>query len=117
MTKATIYHNNRCSKSRATLQILNDNNIDVQEIYYLETPPTEEELDKIVTMLNIEPIDLIRTGEKTFKELDLKKTDIKTKSEWLKIMTSNPILIERPIVIINGKAVIGRPAEKVLTIV
>ncbi len=112
MTKATIYHNSRCSKSRATLQILNDNNIDVQEIYYLETPPTEEELDKIVTMLNIEAISLIRTGEKTFKELGLKKTDKKTKKEWLRIMTVNPILIERPIVIINGKAVIGRPPEK-----
>ena len=117
MTKATIYHNSQCSKSRATLQILKDHNIDVQEIYYLKTPPTEKELNKIVTMLNIEPIHLIRTGENIFKELGLKNTDQKTKAEWLKIMTTNPILIERPIVTINGKAVIGRPPEKVLEII
>ncbi len=117
MTKATIYHNSRCSKSRATLQILNDNNIDVQEIYYLETPPTEEELDKIVTMLNIEAISLIRTGEKTFKELGLSKKDNKTNQKWITIMVNNPILIERPIVIANNKAVIGRPPEKVLEII
>lgn len=106
-----IYHNNRCSKSRSTLQIIEDKGIDVEIIQYLKTPPTKEELTNILKMLDIPAEKLIRKGEAIFKE------NFKGKSfsndEWIDIMIENPKLIERPIVVHNGKAVIGRPPENV----
>lgn len=106
-----IYHNNRCSKSRSTLQIIEDKGIDVEIIQYLKTPPTKEELTNILNMLDIPAEKLIRKGEAIFKE------NFKGKSfsndEWIDIMIENPKLIERPIVVHNGKAVIGRPPENV----
>lgn len=106
-----IYHNNRCSKSRSTLQIIEDKGIDVEIIQYLKTPPTKEELTHILNMLDIPAEKLIRKGEAIFKE------NFKGKSfsndEWIDIMIENPKLIERPIVVHNGKAVIGRPPENV----
>jgi arsenate reductase len=101
-----IYHNNRCGKSRETLKLVQENAEDVQIIEYLKTPPTEEE------KLTIKPEQLLRKGEAIFKE----KFEGKSLSdeEWIRIMVENPILIERPIVIKDGKAVLGRPPENVL---
>lgn len=113
MQKATIYHNPRCSKSRQSLSFLTDANLEINEIRYLQSPPTLSELDDICLKLGIEPIELIRHGEKRFKELGLQKTDHKERTEWLNIMVENPILIERPIIIMGNKAVIGRPPESV----
>lgn len=114
--KVTIYHNSRCSKSRATFAILQDLQVNIEEIVYLETPPTADELTNILKMLDKNAIEIIRTGEKRFKELGLNKSDNKSNQQWIDIMVNNPILIERPIVVAKGKAVIGRPPENVLTI-
>ncbi|GAA4277351.1 arsenate reductase (glutaredoxin) [Aquimarina mytili] len=105
----TIYHNPRCRKSRETLAILEEQKEEFNIIKYLETPPSEKELTEIVTLLDISPIALIRKNEAVWKE-NFKGKDIDD-NELIKIMVENPILIERPIVIKNNKAVIGRPPE------
>ncbi len=110
----TIYHNNRCGKSRDALAILNEKNIDIKVVDYLKNPPTTKELESILRKLNMAPIDLIRKGEAIYKENYKDKTF--TNAEWIQIIVNNPILIERPIIINSDKAVIGRPPEKVLEI-
>jgi len=117
MTKATIYHNPRCSKSRSTLAILNENDIQVSEVRYLETPPSKEELSELCVLMSLKPFDIIRTGEAEFKTLGLTKADNRTDGEWLDILVQTPKLIERPIVKIGNKAIIGRPPENVLSII
>lgn len=111
----TLYHNNRCSKSRQVLQLLQDRNLKLTEIYYLETPPDFETLKKLLTMLNITPRELMRQHESIYKELKLDNPELDEKS-LITAMIENPILIERPIVVFNGKARIGRPPEKILEI-
>jgi len=109
-----IYHNNRCGKSRAGLKLLEDSGKEYQVINYLETVPTFEELKKIIDMLGIRPIELVRKNETIWKE-KFKNKDFSDK-ELINIMIENPKLIERPIVVKNEKAVIGRPTEKILEI-
>ncbi|BBN59623.1 arsenate reductase (glutaredoxin) [Hydrogenovibrio marinus] len=113
--KAIIYHNPRCSKSRQTLQLLEDSSVtsDVEVIDYQKTPLDVATLDEICTGLGIEPQQLIRTKEELFKELGLSINDNKTREEWLAILEQTPKLIERPIVKINGRYAIGRPPENV----
>ncbi|OUR64229.1 arsenate reductase (glutaredoxin) [Methylophaga sp. 42_25_T18] len=115
MSEISIFHNPRCSKSRQTLALLEQQNIQPEIIEYLKIPPTVPQLNDIITMLNIEPRALLRKGEALYKELDL--ADLSLSNEQLiDIMCRNPKLIERPIVISNGKAKIGRPPESVLDI-
>ncbi|MGB0868237.1 MAG: arsenate reductase (glutaredoxin) [Flavobacteriales bacterium] len=106
-----IYHNNRCSKSRNTLKLIEESNQDFEVINYLDNPPTKEELTKILHMLNIPAEKLVRKGEAIFKEHFKGKTF--SEQEWIDNMIEYPKLIERPIVVHNGKAVIGRPPENV----
>ncbi len=106
------YHNPRCRKSRETLEFLKEKGIEPELFFYLKTPPTFEELKEVVRKLGIKPYDLIRKNEKIFKE-NFKGKEF-SDDEWIKIMTENPKLIERPIIIKEDKAVIGRPKEKVL---
>ena len=113
--KATIYHNPRCSKSRQTLALLEEKGVDVEIIEYLKTPPSQKTLQDILTKLSIEPLDLMRKKESVFSELKLKDKAEDT-AALLDAMVENPILIERPIVVTNDKAAIGRPPESVLTI-
>ncbi|NIP39261.1 MAG: arsenate reductase (glutaredoxin) [Candidatus Dadabacteria bacterium] len=112
-----ILYNPRCTKSRQTLKLTEDNNLALEVIEYLKTPPTVEQLDDICNKLGVEPTEIIRTKEKLFTELRLSLSDKKSRIEWLKILSEKPKLIERPIVIYKGKAVIGRPPEKVLEII
>ncbi len=112
-----IYHNPRCSKSRATLEALKEKGIAPEIIEYLDKPPTIEELDQICKLLDIEPLELIRTKENRFKELGLTTSDDRPRKEWLEIMIKAPILIERPIVVTETQAAIGRPLENVLAII
>lgn len=114
--KNSIYHNPRCSKSRQTMALLEEKGQQLEVVEYLKAPPTKEELDWICTALNIEPLQLMRTKEATFKELGLNKKDQRPREEWLTFMSQHPILIERPIVIYNEKAALGRPPENILTI-
>jgi len=112
-----LYHNPRCSKSRETLKLLENNKIIPTIINYLETPPDEDTLNRIIEMLSIEePRDLMRQHETAYKENNLDNPAL-SKTQLIQAMVTFPCLIERPIVIANGKAVIGRPPKKVLDIV
>ena len=113
--KVQILHNPRCSKSRSTLQILEDNGFEPEVILYQETPPDSEQLKSILKMLNMRPRDLIRKGQSEYKELGLNNEQL-SDEELIAAMIKTPILIERPIVLANGKAKIGRPPESVLEI-
>ncbi len=109
-----IYHNPRCSKSRQGLAILEDSKLHFETIKYLDTPLTADELTEIVGLLDISPIELVRKNEAIWKE-NYKGKNL-SDSEIILAMANNPKLIERPIVINNGKAVIGRPPEIIKTI-
>lgn len=106
-----IYHNPRCSKSRQTLQLIQEKNTEVEIIEYLKTPPTEKELEELLKKLNIDAEALLRKSEAVFKEKYKGKK--LTNKEWIKAMVQHPTLIERPIVVKGNKAVIGRPPENV----
>ena len=107
-----IYHNPRCSKSRQTLQLIHDSGKKIEIIEYLNEPPTVEELKSIIKLLGITPEQLLRKNESIFKEQF--KGKIYSDNEWIQIMIEHPKLIERPIVIVGKKAVLGRPPENVL---
>lgn len=111
----TIYHNPRCSKSRATLELLKSKGIEPTIIEYLKTPPSASELETILAKLGMEPRDLMRKGEAAYKDAGLDNPDLDRK-ELIGAMVENPILIERPIVLANEKAAVGRPPENVLKI-
>lgn len=111
----TIYHNPRCSKSRATLALLEEKGVTPDVVLYLETPPSAEELDKILKALGKEPREVMRTKEEPYKALSL-ADDSLSREALIKAMVDNPILIERPIVVKGSKAAIGRPPESVLEI-
>lgn len=116
MTSISIYHNPRCSKSRATLALIEDKTDNLNIIDYLKTPPTLVELKNIMLLLGFTSArQLMRTGEAVYKELQLKEE--KDENVLLQAMHNHPKLIERPIVMANGKAKIGRPPESVLTII
>jgi len=109
-----IYHNPRCSKSRITLGLLEEKGVEVEVIDYLKNEPDAATLSNILDLLGMEPQDLMRKGEAIYKELGLK--NVSARDQLIKAMVDNPILIERPIVVANGKAKIGRPPESVLDI-
>ena len=115
MSEIVIYHNPRCSKSRQTLAVLQQQGIEPQIVEYLITPTSTETLTGILAMLKMEPQQLMRKGESIYKELKLKDATY-NREQLIQIMCDNPKLIERPIVITNGKAKIGRPPESVLEI-
>ncbi|MCB5161427.1 arsenate reductase (glutaredoxin) [Marinomonas algarum] len=110
----TIYHNPRCSKSRQTLQLLLDNQIKPNIRLYLKDAPSTAELNTLVQQLNIKPQQLMRTKDALYKELALSET--MSDDACIEVMHSHPALIERPIVIHNEQAKIGRPPENVLTL-
>lgn len=111
----TIYHNPRCSKSRQALAILQEKNIEIEIIEYLKTPPNQATLKKLLSRLGIPARRLLRKGEPIYKESMLDNTEL-PETDIIKAMVKHPILIERPIVISNDKAVIGRPPENVLRV-
>ena len=113
--KVQILHNPRCSKSRQTREILDNQGVDTAIVEYLKTPPTTEQLSEILDMLGLEPRELMRKQEKPYKENNL-DDDSLTREQLIQAMVDNPILIERPIVISGNKAAIGRPPESVLEI-
>jgi arsenate reductase len=111
----TIYHNPRCSKSRQTLQLLQDKGIEPEIVEYLKTPPSVGELKEILNLLDLAPRELMRRGEDAYKENGLNDNAL-DEDHLVGAMVENPILIERPIVLANGKAALGRPPEDVLKI-
>ena len=117
MTDAVkIYHNPRCSKSRDTLSLLKSNGIEPEVVLYLETPPDAQTIRQLLKMLNMGSArDLMRQKEDLYKSLNLDDSRL-TEAELIQAMVENPKLIERPIVVANGQARIGRPPEDVLEI-
>lgn len=109
-----IYHNPRCRKSRETLQIIQDAGVEPEVVEYLKDVPSESELKELVEMLGIKPYDLLRRGEVDFKE-NFKGKEL-SDDEWIAAMVKYPKLIERPIVVKQKKAVLGRPPENVKTL-
>lgn len=110
-----ILHNPRCSKSRATLQLLRENGVEPEIILYQETPPDADLLTSILTKLNMKPRELMRKSQKEYLEMGLDNLQL-SDEQLIAAMLKAPILIERPIVLANGKACIGRPPESVLKI-
>jgi arsenate reductase len=115
MTAIQILHNPRCSKSRQTLALLEEKGVEADVIKYLDTPPTAAELKAILEKLGISARELLRKGEDDYKTLNLKNPDL-SEEQLIEAMVSHPKLIERPIVIKDNKARIGRPPESVLDI-
>ncbi len=115
MTDVVIYHNPRCSKSRATLALLEEQGVQPQVVHYLEQTPSERELKSILARLGLGPRDLLRRGEQDYKDLGLADTAIGD-AALIKTMCEHPKLIERPIVVVGDRAAIGRPPENVLAL-
>jgi arsenate reductase len=112
-TKATIWHNPRCSKSRQTLALLEERGVEIEIRLYLEDPPTAAELESALAALGMEPRDLMRKKEAVYTQQKL-DDESNSRQALLAAMITHPILIERPIVFCDGKARIGRPPESVL---
>ncbi|MGB5488931.1 MAG: arsenate reductase (glutaredoxin) [Lysobacterales bacterium] len=113
--KVQILHNPRCSKSRTTLQLLRENGIEPEVILYLETPPDADQLTSILGQLGMQPRELMRKGQSEYKAMGLDNEQL-SDEQLVAAMIEAPILIERPVVLANGKARIGRPPESVLKI-
>jgi len=110
-----IYHNPRCSKSRQTLQLLEEQSVTPEVVEYLKTPPDTKALAELLDLLGMEPRELMRRKEKEYKESGADNPEL-SRDELIELMVRHPKLIERPIVVSNGKAAIGRPPEQVLEI-
>ena len=113
--KVTLYHNPRCSKSRAALALLEKANVEFEIVEYLKQPPSAEKLDRILTLLNMAPRDLMRRNEAPYRELDLEDETL-SRDALIAAIAAHPILMQRPVVLANGKATIGRPPERVVEI-
>ncbi len=115
MAEVTIYHNPRCSKSRQTLALLEENKIDVRIVNYLEAPPTADELKEIISLLSVSAFDIVRTGEAEYKEagIDASSSD----ESVINAIVNAPKLMQRPIVVGNQEAIIGRPPENVMRLI
>jgi arsenate reductase len=108
-----LYHNPSCSKSRATLALVRERGLEPLIVDYLENPPSQETLKELQTLLGCSVMDMIRPGEAPYREMNLAQAD---DAQLLQAMVDHPILLQRPIVVNNGQAAIGRPPEQVLEI-
>ena len=115
MEDSRLYHNPRCSKSRGALELLNERGIQPRVIAYLDTPPSVDELRNLLRMLALPARALLRTGEEEYTALGLTDASL-SEDALIAAMAAHPRLIERPVFVHNGRAVIGRPPEQVLTL-
>lgn len=115
MKSPKIYHNPRCSKSRQTLELIQKQGHKPEIIKYLETPPTVEELTEILSLLNLQPRELMRKGETEYKDNTMNNPSLSS-VQLIELMQKHPKVIERPIVVFNNNAIIGRPPENVLAL-
>lgn len=113
MSDITLYHNPRCSKSRETLKLLQEKNVEPNIRLYLEDAPSGEEIQTLIKQLGIKARDLLRTGEAPYKENNLKDSNL-SEQQLIEAMVKFPKLIQRPIAIRDDRAIIGRPPEAVL---
>ena len=112
MANVTIWHNPRCSKSRNAVALLEEQGIEAEVVKYLDTPPSKDEIKAVLKMLGMSARELMRTKETLYKELGLK--DVTDEEELIDAMVQNPKLIERPVVIKEGRATVGRPIENIM---
>jgi arsenate reductase len=115
MKPPKIYHNPRCSKSRQTLELIQKQGYEPDIIKYLETPPAVKELEEILSLLNLQPRDMMRKGESEYKDKAMNNPSLSS-VQLIELMHKHPKIIERPIVVFNEKAIIGRPPENVLAL-
>ena len=115
MSKPTMYHNPRCSKSRQTLELLRARGIEPEIVAYLQSPPDARQLEQILDMLGLQPRQLMRPGETEYKQNNLADTSL-SRGELIQDMVDHPKLIQLPLVLNDGKAALGRPPEDVLEI-
>lgn len=115
MTRATIWHNPRCSKSRETKKLLEDKGVELDVRLYLEDPPSKALLKKTLKQLGMKPRDLLRKKEEAYAEAGL-DDEKRSDDQVLEAMIEHPILIERPVVVVGDEAVLGRPPENVLAL-
>lgn len=116
MTEITLYHNPRCSKSRAALELLRERGAEVRLVEYLKTPPDETELERLAAQLDLPVRKMMRSNEKIYRELDL-DNPVHGDDDLLRAVAEHPILLQRPIAVAAGRAVIGRPPENVLELI
>lgn len=115
MSKAIIYHNPRCSKSRATLALLEEQHDDIEVVKYLETPPSIETINRLVMLLGVNVRDILRKNEAEYKEHGFANTEL-TDQTVIELIHKYPKVLERPIVEYNNQAIVGRPPENVLSL-
>ncbi|MBC3955360.1 MULTISPECIES: arsenate reductase (glutaredoxin) [Pseudomonas] len=113
MTDLTLYHNPRCSKSRGALELLQARGLTPDVVLYLETPPDAEQIRQLLGKLGMTARQLLRTGEDDYKQLNLADPSLNDE-QLIAAMAAHPKLIERPILVVGDKAIIGRPPENVL---
>jgi arsenate reductase len=113
VSDVTVYHNPGCSKSRGALEILDEKSIDTEVIRYLDAPLSRADFERILDILLDPPADLVRKDKK-FAELGLAESDYQTREQVIDLLLEHPVLMQRPIVIKDGKALIARPSERVL---
>jgi arsenate reductase len=114
--KAQIFHNPRCSKSREALALLQERGVALEVIDYQANPPGTETLRELTRKLGLPARELVRFADELAIEMDLSARDDRSENQWLQLLSANPRLIERPIVVAGHRAVIGRPPAKVLTL-
>lgn len=112
----TLYHNPRCSKSRQALALLQERGVEPDVVRYLENPLTAEALQTLLQQLGMGPRELLRTGEKIYKELNLREEGL-SEQALINAIAEHPILMERPVLVSGNRAVIGRPPERVLELI
>ncbi len=112
-TQPTLFHNPQCSKSRGAKQLLDEAGIEYEIVEYLKTPPTAAELHHILELIDDPPAALVRRGDPKFKALGLDKADFVTEADVVALLVEHPELMERPVVVVGDRAVIGRPPERV----
>jgi arsenate reductase len=110
----TIYYNPRCSKCREVAALVSEQGYNTELVKYLDTPPSKKELSSLLLKLGMKPLELIRKGEEKFKQHFAGRT--LSDDEWLDALVAYPVLTERPVVVRGNKAVVARPAVKVLEI-
>ena len=108
-----IWHNPRCSKSRETMQLLDEAGVEPRVRRYLDDPPSAEELRRVLDLLGRQPWELVRMNEAVAKELGLRQWDRDDPARWIDAMVAHPRLIERPVVVAGDRAVLGRPPSDV----
>ena len=111
-----IYHNQHCSKSRGALELLQQHGRAPEIIDYVARPPSIEELERLGRLLGVGALGMMRTDDKLFAELGLATSDRRTDRDWFELIRAHPLLLQRPIVVLGDRAVIARPAERVLEV-